>query len=355
MRYFFFLSFLLLIINVFGIGNIKFLSSSDNLANCDSLTSQLCPLTETKGFMKIRNTTLAYYIFSQPNSSLLNKVPLIGINGGPGLSHHYMRNIRVLACKGTPVILYDQVGNGNSTRIESLDYYPWLLTVDYYVEELHKLINHLNLKEVFILGHSWGTVVAQEYGMRKPSQLKGLILSGALSDSQFYIKSQWIYNLGTFPHYTQELIKKIDKSGDHNGSQYQFINQILGFVFTTRNLDRFDCVESSSDNGNKDIYEQIQGPSEFAIGGVLEFWNVTSNITNINVDTLVTRGEYDTMTQEVSQKIVNQIPKARPLVTVERSGHMSMIDENDIYMNHVENFIQEVLKSESGNLNLQRK
>ena len=87
-----------------------------------------------------------------------------------------------------------------------------------------------------------------------------------------------------------------------------------------------------------------QGASEFALGGVLEHWSITDRwdqeVINetvspfsifftrflhflyrlglINKPTLVMRGEFDTMTEECSMLLVNNIPTARPLVTIPR-------------------------------------
>ena len=51
-----------------------------------------------------------------------------------GASHHEQDNLKKLACLGHPVVLYDQVGCGDSTFVEDpAKDAPWLLTVDYYI------------------------------------------------------------------------------------------------------------------------------------------------------------------------------------------------------------------------------
>lgn len=55
---------------------------------------------------------------------------------------------------------------------------PWLLTIEYYVEELKALITHYKFDEYYIFGSSWGTVVAQEMAVTVPPGLKGLMLDG---------------------------------------------------------------------------------------------------------------------------------------------------------------------------------
>ena len=103
-----------------------------------------------------------------------------------------------------------------------------------------------------------------------------------------------------------------------------------------------DCMTESKNNGNNDIYVMMQGASEFTIGGVLANWNITARLSEIEAETLVTRGEYDTMTTECSQKIIDNLRFGRELVTIPRSGHLQMIDENEIYVNEVYKFIKSV-------------
>lgn len=71
----------------------------------------------------------------------------------------------------------------------------------------------------------------------------------------------------------------------------------------------------------------MQGPSEFAIGGVLETFNCTAELCKVQVPTLVMRGQFDTMTETCSMALVDNIPLAAPLVTIARAGHCKLIDE----------------------------
>ena len=47
---------------------------------------------------------------------------------------------------------------------------PWLLTIPYYVEELHAIIQALGLSEsgYYVYGSSWGSCLAQEWGVLRP-------------------------------------------------------------------------------------------------------------------------------------------------------------------------------------------
>ena len=88
----------------------------------------------------------------------LKSPPLVAIHGGPGARHEYITSLNDLhETYEIPIIYYDQVGCGRSTRFtESQDGSFW--TLDLFLEELENLIEHFSLHQVgfYILGHSWG-------------------------------------------------------------------------------------------------------------------------------------------------------------------------------------------------------
>jgi pimeloyl-ACP methyl ester carboxylesterase len=97
-----------------------------------------------------------------------------------------------LADAGHPVIFYDQAGCGSSTFIQNpTKDAPWLLTIEYYLEELRELLSQYNIIQYYLFGNSWGAIIAQEFAVTQPPGLLGLILDGALADADLYIETQW--------------------------------------------------------------------------------------------------------------------------------------------------------------------
>lgn len=89
------------------------LCMADAATHCDDLIENLCSLDYHKGEINVGNDTLVYFIYSKPteiaflnNKPVFANIPLIGINGGPGVSHAYLEPLKKLACLGTPIILY---------------------------------------------------------------------------------------------------------------------------------------------------------------------------------------------------------------------------------------------------------
>lgn len=149
------------------------------------------------------------------------------MHGGPAFTHNYMLPLKLLARKGYPVIFYDQAGCGSSFIPKNLDEFPQLLTIKYYVREAHAIVAALKLEQYFVYGSSWGSILAQEFAISRPKGLIGMVLDGALCDSQLYIKSQWEDVLSELPTFTQQKLRKLEDSGKHLSPEYKSIESSL--------------------------------------------------------------------------------------------------------------------------------
>lgn len=121
---------------------------------------------------------------------------LIALHGGPGAGHEYLVPLADLYKPyGIPVILYDQIGCGQSThlreKVGDADFWSFKL----FIKELDTLIDHLNLRDrgFFLLGQSWGGVLAASYAMNRPqgktpTGLRKLVIASGPSSIPLYGK-----------------------------------------------------------------------------------------------------------------------------------------------------------------------
>lgn len=325
-------------------------STTDALYTCDELTPGLCALRETTGTLLVRGLRLNYQVFDPPATSTPpspSLLPIVMVHGGPGWSHDYMLPLKQQACRGRRVVFYDQVGAGLSERPASANATaPWLLSLDYYPQELQHLIDHLQIGRFHLLGSSWGTVVAQLYALQTPPppQLASLVLSGPLSDGQFYIRSQWDEiegNLGTLPPFTKQRIRHLESMPAGSGyktREYELLNEALEAAFTVRTFPPPDCYKTSAAGVNMEVYVGMQGESEFTIGGALKFWSVTEQLRRVATPTLLTHGRFDTMRPPVLRAMAAALPHAK-VVLFPHSGHCSMIDDPQLMNDAVAEFV----------------
>jgi proline iminopeptidase len=106
-----------------------------------------------------------------------------------------------------------------------------------------------------------------------------------------------------------------------------------------------DPVKRTFKHLNTVIYTQMQGPSEFGIGGNLANWDVSSQLKNINVPTLVIGAKYDSMDPEHMAWMSKQFPNGSYLYCANGS-HMCMWDDQQTYFNGLIRFIQAIDKGE---------
>jgi pimeloyl-ACP methyl ester carboxylesterase len=131
-------------------------------------------------FQELSVQTPQVTLYARVAGNLQSGNALIAIHGGPGNSSDYMVSLGQLAGDDLAVVIYDQRGTGHSTD-PGKD--PANYTLLSYVDDLEAVRAATGLERVFILGHSWGGVVAQRYATLYPQRLRALILmgSGALS------------------------------------------------------------------------------------------------------------------------------------------------------------------------------
>ena len=117
--------------------------------------------------------------------------PLVGLHGGPGITHNYLLSLTdLLSTHGIPVVLYDQIGNGNSTHYPEKKGDTSFWTEDLFVKQLTHLLEHLEIQDDFdLLGHSWGGMLAARFAISQPKGLKRLIISDSPASMELWVEA----------------------------------------------------------------------------------------------------------------------------------------------------------------------
>ena len=144
-----------------------------------------------------------------------NRTPLLLLHGGPGAPSYYLNPLAALSDE-RPVIFYDQLGAGRADKPDDVK----LWRVERFVDELARVRAALRLKEVHILGHSWGSMLAAEYLLTKPTGVRSVIMaSPALS------VTRWVQDAETLkrnlPAEMQASIAKHEAAGTVESPEYQ--------------------------------------------------------------------------------------------------------------------------------------
>ena len=265
-------------------------------------------------------------------------LPLLCLHGGPGSTHVGLTVLDPLADERR-VVLYDQLGSGNSSKPSD----PSLWTVDLFLAELATVREALGLDRMHLLGHSWGGMLAQEYALTQPEGLAGLVLSSTLSSSLLW-REESLRLRADLPAGIREPLDAHEAAGTTDDPEYER----AVFEFLHRHLCRLDpwppIVEEMVRSTNLEVYNTMWGPSEAHPTGVLAGWDVTPRLGEIRVPALVLCGRYDEATPHQAETLVAALPDAE-LVVFEESAHLAPVEETERYLATVRSFLARVESS----------
>jgi pimeloyl-ACP methyl ester carboxylesterase len=270
-------------------------------------------MAAVEGYVPFHGYRTWYRIVGEPAPGTF---PLLCLHGGPGSSHYYFTRIEALADEGRQIVLYDQLGCGESDRPDD----DSLWTVDHFVSEVQAVRDALGLDRVHLLGTSWGGMLAQEYALTHPLGLESLVLSSTLSSSD-----QWVAE-------TQRLLAEL---GPDAGEE----------EFMAAHFIRLDPpppeLELWKAKRNVKVYETMWGPNEWTCTGQLAGWDVRDRLEEIRTPTLVVHGAYDMCTPLVAQTLVDGIAGSE-YVVMEHSAHAPVVEEPERYRAVVGDFLGRV-------------
>ena len=268
------------------------------------------------------------------------KIKLLLLNGGPGMSHEYFEAMEsFLPKEGIEFIYYDQLGTGFSDNPN--DTTMWDLPR--YVEEVEQVRKALNLTKdnFYLLGHSWGGILGMQYALKYQDNLKGLIVSNMMASCPKYGEYSKVL-AKQMPQDVLKTVKDLEAKKDYTNPQYM---GLLMEHFYNKHILRMpvaqwpEPVNRSMGRLNSSLYITMQGPSELGISGKLTNWDVSKELPNITVPTLVIGAKYDTMDPEYMKWMATQFKNGSYLYCANGS-HMSLYDDQETYFKGLIDFLK---------------
>ncbi|MEO5571989.1 MAG: proline iminopeptidase-family hydrolase [Bacteroidia bacterium] len=295
-------------------------------------------LIPAEGFIHLKAGKIYYRIVGKGA-----KTPLLTLHGGPGVPSYYLNPLEALS-KDRPVIFFDQLGCGRSDRITDTS----LMTVENFVDQLKQIRDSLGLKDYYLYGQSWGTMLGTDFYLKYPAGIKAIILSSpAISIPLWLADADTL--IATLPDSVQQAIRINEQNKTYDNPGYQQAVRIYYEHYVARKLPWSADVDSafSPTKMGVNFYVYMGGPSEFTITGPLKDYDRTNRLKEIKVPTLFITGEFDEARPSTVRYYQSLVPGAK-FEMIEGAGHLTMQDNPQKNNEVITRFINGTEKYPSG-------
>ncbi len=269
------------------------------------------------------------------------RIKVLLLHGGPAMTHEYMECFEsFFPQQGFEFYEYDQLGSYYSDQPKDSS----LWTTERFVEEVEQVRQAIGAGSTnfYILGNSWGGILAMEYALKYQHNMKALLVANMMASCPDYGKyAEEVLAKQMDPAVLAE-IRSLEAKNDFANPRYM---ELLLPHFYKKHLCRLeewpDGFNRTMKHVNSEIYTLMQGPSEFGISGRLTQWDIKARLKEIKVPTLMIGAKHDTMDPAAMEEQSKLVQKGRYLYCPNGS-HLAMWDDQQVFMNGVIQFIKDV-------------
>lgn len=270
-------------------------------------------------------------------------IKVLLLHGGPGMTHEYFEIFdSYFPGAGIEYYYYDQLGSFNSDAITD----PNLIDLPRYVEEVEQVRQALKLDQsnFYLLGHSWGGLLAMEYALKYQKNLKGLVISNMVDSIPAYNDYAEKVLMPAMDQAVLKEAKALEAAGKYEDPRYMELlipHHYEKHVLRMPQAQWPDPVQRSMKHVNPEVYVSMQGPSELGASGKLLNWDRSKDLHQITVPTLTIGGQHDTMDPAYMAAMAKKVQHGRAL-TCANASHMAMYDDSACYFPGLIQFLKDV-------------
>jgi proline iminopeptidase len=280
-----------------------------------------------EGYIEVAGGKVWYKIVGEGD-----KTPLLMLHGGPGATSYYLQPLAALS-SDRPVIFFDQLGCGRST----LEMDTTQMNIQFYVDEVYQVKKALGLKDFYLYGQSWGTILGVEYYFSHPEGIKGIILASPALNGKLWIRDSQLL-LAQLPDSLQQVIRKYEKLREFHAPEYQAAMMVYYKKHIARKLPWSADIDSTFAYLGESVYTYMNGPSEFTFTGTMQHYDATDRLQKISIPSLFICGEYDEARPETTEYYASLVPHSK-FVVIKDAAHMTMQDNPEQDINEIRRFL----------------
>lgn len=244
---------------------------------------------------------------------------IIGLHGGLGFDHTYMRRGLAGIAEIARIITPDLRCNGRSGGpIETL-------SMEQLADDVAGLMDALGLPRATVLGHSYGGFVAQEFALRHPDRLDRLVLVDTTPGQPG--EHEVVPDGPPQPEGLAELFSNPPMTDEE---AVAFVPKILPYYLHTLQADEAMPFFEGS----------VMRVEAMAAGfAVMAEWSTVDRLAQVDAPTLALCGRHDVITSlPQSGRITSRIRRAE-LRVFEKSGHFPFIEEPGAFVSELRQWL----------------
>ncbi|MEN2974350.1 MAG: alpha/beta hydrolase [Candidatus Caldarchaeales archaeon] len=252
--------------------------------------------------------------------------PLVLIHGA-WASHEWWRMQVPEFSKYYKVITLDVRGHGKSIGLEK----P--VKIEDLSDDLDYLLNHLNVKEVAIIGWSMGGMIATQYYLTHPERVKALVILA----SRLFKRPKMLFEayLRVWREMLTMFMNFADFEGFETSNYEELVRREIERTFhpnTPKEVKEW-AIKDLTENRRRDYLNLVKTISKFDISKRLE---------EVKVPTLIMAGDRDDRVPLSYVKRANQMIKNSKLIILEGYGHYFLLEASDIVNREILDFLRGV-------------
>lgn len=285
----------------------------------------------TQGFVHIPGGRVYY------NSKGQGEVTLLCVPGGPGGGIHYLLPLFRLANDSLRVVIYDQLGVGQSD-VPGDDYY----SMRHYADEIDSIRKELCLNRVILLGHSFGSFIVNYFMVNGDTAGVEAVIhySGGASLSLYMEEANRLVD--ELPGDFAEIIHKCESLQEFDHPEYlaakdEFSKRHGSTIpFDTLHAEFLNLPEPHPGKS----FEIMWGHCDWTATGRIIGFEVLDQLSGLQQPHLILNGRYDMCTPATGKAMADRLPKARRHV-FEHSSHVAHLEQPEEFYQVVGKFINE--------------
>jgi proline iminopeptidase len=272
--------------------------------------------------------------------------PVFIIPGGPGGAHPGMRSFDSLATTNT-VVYFDAFGRGKSDTAKDVKEYSLQRDID----DLEGLRKAMGFSKIIVMGHSYGSVVAQGYALQYGQYVSHLILAAPFHSNAMWQENDDNYNREirvNYPEVWDTLMILRNQGFRSSDSLHQAVYGRVPYAFfymynpenaVPRKRSRPKPKYPNPFNARL-YYQMVGNDGDFVVGSDIGRFDYRQQLKNLEMPVLILAGRYDRVAVPWMMVQYKQYcPKAQ-FVLFEKSGHNPQVEEPKKTFSLIRAFLQ---------------